>query len=277
MKMLMRPQKTQVADRYQFVAEQKVWSRDLPLLAGYNTFDITVIGGAGGFGGNSTKDSNNTVWGAGGGGGGGLRVTGPLKDLAPGPTTIIAGARGAAGVDKSVGTKGGTGGTGGTSTAYDWSAFGGKGGGGGDLDWSSGLGGSGFVSDGGDGGGNSLNLGTVGQGGTGNNIDTAPAYTQSTRGDGVVSATPYANTYGGGGGGGGVGRARTNSQNRVTAQNGAIGCYGTGIIGGGGEPNGSKGGPGGGANIGVSSGTPDGYGSYADGNVPDGTVYIRLY
>jgi hypothetical protein len=135
MKMLMRPQKSQLPDTYIWDAPVWTsWKAGIHKLAGYRNFDVLLVGAAGGPSGRAEGKTSSgktiTAHPGGGGGGGSLRAAGDLLTLAD-SVGVLAGEAGSSGSDAGL-----TGSAGDGTDGYDtyfatWSATGGKGGKGG--------------------------------------------------------------------------------------------------------------------------------------------------
>lgn len=271
----MRLQKAQVQSSHKVVGGVKVFDRLLPMHAGFSQYTITLVGAAGGYGGESRYNNGNRAKGGGPGGGGFLVLTGSLDELSVDLTTMIAGVPGTNGVDRGNNQVGGNGTNGGLSSFNGDSAYGGQGGGGGLIEFSQNLGGVATIADGGTGGHNSLGLGIPGEGSDGRRTNQLPMHTDATEG----IASQSGGSIGGGGGGGESGVARTDGETRFEASSGKTGnvngFFNTDAPGG--TPPSGSGGCGGGVNIGTFTGGADEfYGSHAAGSDPNGVAYLRL-
>lgn len=133
MKMMMRPQKTQLPDTYAFEKGSYQFNKALHIIAGYRNFTVMGVGAGGGPSGQSGGKANSgktiTSYPAGGGGGGSFKFDGQLfnylQDLIP----IVVGAKGSAGTNHTIASTGRAGnGTNGGDTSFSANiAYGGKG------------------------------------------------------------------------------------------------------------------------------------------------------
>lgn len=276
MKMMMRLQRNQVPSVVKETSGEGVFSKVLHMLAGYQSYDLLMVAGSGGYSGNGkgSSPSKNIAYGGGPGGGGGIFATAQsLAALADEVSWAIA-ERAADGHDAG-NTVRATGGANGGSTVFgEYHAYGGKGGVGGRIDQVGG--GIGFApSKGGDGGTNTLGLVTPGSGG--NTGGSYPPPSAPTDGSMYLVASNPA-IYSLSGGGGGTGRTLVNDSNENGAQGGANGAEGfiSILTHDGGSPVANKGGPGGGINIEVLTGTTEYYGSRKGDASPDGVLVLRF-
>lgn len=263
MKMLMRPSKTQFPSVLKFTAPGNfAFKRDLYIMAGYQTYDVMCVGGAGGRAGKSQNGNSNVAFGCAGGGGGSIRGGGTLQSLADVVNGQV-GAAGSDGADKGNNVVGGSGLGGGASFFNLFNAGGGNPGTGGKINTSNGTHDQGV---GGDGGSNNGPYGVKGLGGG----DTrGSSNSQATDGTWVTS--------GGCGGGGGPAQVKLDGVIRYNAYPGGDGSLGNVDVEHAGEaPINQHGGKAGGASIKPITGVSEFYGSFAVGANEQGVVAIKL-
>lgn len=280
----MRLNKTQV--KSQIVYESSAtFDRRPAIMAGYKTYDVIIIGGAGGKSGDALcskgasyrQDSNA------GGGGGTLKLRGNLLDLAD-LTSIGVGVGGSIGANSANNQKAGDGGNGGTSSFGVHRAYGGSGGIG------SRYASNGMVNEQGSGGLGGTNSAMLGAGGVGGFPPMV-----GFEGEFYPGTLPTSGTYvvggaapvqaGGVGGGGGYGDLREAVPAAPT--NGVFGSGGSGYSGTGCDESTHEGGCGGGGRIDPlippASAPGPTYGTYGVGGaaddpdfIPNGVVAIVL-
>jgi hypothetical protein len=236
MKMMMRPQKTQLPTGNIVFNNSGTFDRTKYSMFGYSDYKAILVGGAGGRSGraNGRTVSGKTSWvdSSGGGGGGFLVFKGKLSDIAA-QSAVTVGSRGGDGSDSSNNVQASNGSDGGTTSFAGRSATGGKGGKGGKYNITTGGNATITLGRGGNGGSNSSDLGAVGIGGTtataegdlGGLIGEAPSQPPSEGQAGTGTGNLIA---GGGGGGGGEGRVRLFDDYKGAASDGASGATGIG-------------------------------------------------
>lgn len=244
MRMQMRIQKNQIPGgaALQLVysgAQSNTFDKTPYVMAGYENFDILIVGAAGGASGAAYGNTSSSIKmsGSGGGGGGSLRLQGKLNTL-PILSPIVVGGPGSVGADSGIRSKAGNGGGGGYSAFGSYNAYGGGGGIGADWDLIDFGGGDTYVKigirgQGGVGGGNGLGVGAGGVGAVCSDasIYTGSSFGASAPGDGgspatlgtYVAAGSFPIIGGGHGGGGGKGQLLGDTAFTQAPTNGAWG------------------------------------------------------
>lgn len=264
MKMAMKIDKSQVKSLEKFTSGSGSFRRTIPIQAGFTTFEVMLIGGAGG----RNTGLAEIHRGAGGGGGGSMIVKALLKDL-PEVTAYSVGAKGADGGPYDGGEAGGN------TTFGTAAAYGGQG--------ATGIIGApdiagrpedndAIASFGGAGGGNSWNAGAGGAGGHGKYVWNGTTTPGASPTGGTWASLGNGNG-GGKGGGGGAGRSGRNS---IASEptGGAQGAYSSDLYAwapGGAVISANYGGYGGGASLDPITGVPEYFGT---GN--GGAIALKL-